>query len=161
MRTELLYHLTHTLPVLDLCLRGNIRLSSIINGFQCVIWHTFRIWTKSVIRLICTSVLLFCAVCKMGLEKRMKICYFSNIVNCFINLCIWKLKFLIMIYRIFHLINLIPYDIFILLAKNIIGIDLLNFKLVLNWNVKNLKKFSNSCIWMYSIWNVNFILSMN
>lgn len=35
-----------------------------------------------------------------------------------------KIKVLIMIYRIFHFINL--------LAKNIIGIDLLNFKLVLN-----------------------------
>lgn len=43
-----------------------------------------------------------------------------------------KIKVLIMIYRIFHFINLIPYDIFLLLAKNIIGIDLLNFKLVLN-----------------------------
>lgn len=72
-----------------------------------------------------------------------------------------KIKVLIMIYRIFYLINFILCDNFILLVKNIIGIDLLNFKLVLNWNVKNLKKFFNSCIWMYFIWNVNFILSMN
>lgn len=43
-----------------------------------------------------------------------------------------KIKVLIMIYRIFYLINFILYDIFILLVKNIIGIDLLNFKLVFN-----------------------------
>lgn len=72
-----------------------------------------------------------------------------------------KIKVLIMIYRIFYLINFILYDIFFLLVKNIIGNDLLIFKLVLNWNVKNLKKFFNSCRWMYFIWNVNFILSMN
>ena len=67
-----------TFPVLDLCFHGNIRLSPILYGLQSVIGHTFRIWTNSIIRLMCTCVFLFCAVCKMGLETHMRSYFFIH-----------------------------------------------------------------------------------
>lgn len=70
-----------TFPVLDLCFHGNIRLSPILYGLQSVIGHTFRIWTNSIIRLMCTCVFLFCAVCKMGLETHMRSYFFHTCFN--------------------------------------------------------------------------------
>ena len=67
-----------TFPVLDLCFHRNIRLSPILYGLQSVIGHTFRIWTNSIIRLMCTCVFLFCAVCKMGLETHMRSYFFIH-----------------------------------------------------------------------------------